>query len=90
MKPEPSTLARLVIAYHERFGRHAPESALRHVDTGELAAILEASLATGVPLADTGWAPALRFEFRPGGCIVRDDDLESAMPTKKPDGEWIQ
>ena len=48
MKPEPSTLARRVIAYHEKFGRHASESALRHVDTGEFAAMLEASLAAGV------------------------------------------
>jgi hypothetical protein len=90
MRTEPSKLARLVIAYYERFGRHAPEPALRHVDTGELAAMLEASLATGVPLAETGWAPTWKFEFGPRGCIVCDDDLESAMPTKMPDGEWIQ
>jgi hypothetical protein len=90
MKPEPSTLARLVIAYHERFGRHVPESTFRHIDTGDLAAMPEVALTTGVPLAEAGWAPACRFEFSPRGCIVRDDDLEVAMPTKKSDGEWIQ
>jgi hypothetical protein len=50
MKAEPSKLAQLVVAYHKKLGQHAPESALRHVDTGDLAAMLEASLTTGVPL----------------------------------------
>jgi hypothetical protein len=47
---EPSILARLVIAYHERFERHVPEAALRRVEAGLLAAIVQESLATGVPI----------------------------------------
>ena len=43
MKAEPSKLAQLVVAYHKKLGQHAPESALRHVDTGDLAAMLEAA-----------------------------------------------
>ena len=73
MRAESSTLARLVIAYHEKFGRHVPEPALRRVDAGLLAALLQDSLATCVPISEGefGW---LRLpEYRPGGCILREE-----------------
>jgi|SRR5450631_1619328 hypothetical protein len=47
MRAELSKLARLVIAYHERFGRHVPEPTLRRVDAGRLAAFVQDSLVTG-------------------------------------------
>jgi hypothetical protein len=57
MRAERSKLARLVIAYHERFGRHVPEPALRRVDAGLLAALVQDSLVTGVPISEGefGW-----------------------------------
>jgi hypothetical protein len=91
MKAEPSKLAQLVIAYHEKFGRHVPELTLRLRDAGDLAAILQDSLTTGVPLSETEWDRVAPFKFRPcGGCIVCDENQESATPTKGPDGEWLQ
>jgi len=90
MKFESSKLARLVIAYHEKFGRHAPESVLRRVDAGDLATMLEDSLASGVRLVETGWGWDLPMEFSPRGCIVGDEEREAAPPTKGPDGEWLQ
>ena len=92
MRVEPSKLAQLVIAYHEKFGRHVPALALRLLNAGDLAAILQDSLATGVPLSETGWGRASPIEFRPRGCIVivHDENPERATPTKGPDGEWLQ
>src|SRR5450759_5327415 len=91
MRVEPSKLVRLVIAYHEKFGRHVPAPALRLLNAGDLAAILQDSLATGVPLLETGWGRASSIEFSPRGCIVivDDENAERAMPTKGPDGEWL-
>lgn len=87
----PSKLAQLVIAYRERFGRHVPEAALR-LPAGDLAAVLQNSLVTDVPLSEEGWGRAVPTgfsprEFRSGGCILRD---EESAPTKGPDGEWLQ
>ena len=74
MKPEPSTLARLVIAYHERFGRHVPEPALRRVDAGTLASLIQDALATGVPIAEAEGCYDSPFEFPLGGCILREEN----------------
>ena len=90
MRAEPSKLARLVIAYYQKFGKHVPESALRLLDAGALAAHLQDSLANGVPLSETGWGTPSPFEFSPRGCIVLEERPESATPTKGPDGEWLQ
>jgi hypothetical protein len=92
MKSEPSKLARLVIAYHEKFGRHAPDSALRRGDARDLAAMLEDSLATGVPISEHEWGRTSPFQYSPRGCtvIVRGENPESATPKKGPDGEWLQ
>ena len=89
MRAELSKLAQLVIAYHEKFGRHVPESALRLLTAGDLAAILQDSLATGVPISQTEWDLASPIEFSPRGCIVREGP-EHAPPKKGPDGEWLQ
>jgi hypothetical protein len=70
MRVEPSKLAQLVIAYHEKFGRHVPEPALRLLDAGDLAATLQNSLATGVPLSETGWSWDSPMEFSPRGCCI--------------------
>jgi hypothetical protein len=95
MKSEPSKLAQLVISYYQKFGRHVPESALRLLGAGDLAAYLQDSLATNVPLAETGCGTPSSFEFSPhefrrGGCIVSDKSPESPTPTKGPNGEWLQ
>ena len=90
MKSEPSKLARLVIAYQEKFGRHVPEPALRRVDAGVLAAKLEDSLASGVPISELELVCSLPVEFRLGGCILRDETLERSTPKKGPHGEWLQ
>ena len=89
MRAEPSLLAQLVIGYHQKFGRHVPESALRLLTAGDLAQILQASLETNVPLAEIGWGRASPFEFGPRGCIVRAEP-DRAPPKKGPDGEWLQ
>jgi hypothetical protein len=89
MKLESSKLARLVIAYHEKFGRYVPAPALRLLDAGDLAPILEDSLATGVPLSETGWGWASPIEFGPRGCIMWDENPERATPTNLPSGEWL-
>ena len=89
MRAEPSKLAQLVIAYYQKFGRHVPESALRHLDAGDLAGRLQDSLANGVPLSETGWGWDSAMAFSPRGCIVRDESRESATPTKGPNGEWL-
>jgi hypothetical protein len=83
MRVEPSKLAPLVIAYHEKFGRYVPAQALRLLDAGDLVPIVQDSLATGVPLSETGWASPI--EFSPRGCIMD----ERATPTKLPSGEWL-
>ena len=85
MKVERSKLARLVVAYHERFGRHVPESAMRALDAGDLAPILENSLATGAPLAESGWQPDAQCGHSPRGCCI-----VIGKPKKGPDGEWLQ
>jgi hypothetical protein len=84
MKPERSKLARLVIACYVKFGRHAPEPALRRVDARELAGMLEDSLATEMPLSETGWGWASPREFSPRDCI-----MDRATPTKLPSGKWL-
>ena len=89
MRAEPSLLAQLVITYHERFGRHVPESALRLLTAGDLAAMLRDALATNVPLAETGWGPDSPFEFSPRGCIVREG-RDRAPPKKGPGDESLQ
>ena len=89
MRAEPSLLAQLVIAYHERFGRHVPESVLRLLTAGDLAAMLRDALATNVPLAETGCGSDSPFEFSPRGCIVRVG-RDHAPPRKGPDDEWLQ
>jgi hypothetical protein len=78
-----SKLAKLVIAYYERFGRYVPVQALRLLDAGNLVPIVHDSLATGVPLSETGWGWA-SMEFSPRGCII-----DRATPTKLPSGEWL-
>lgn len=85
MRVKPSKLAQLVIAYHEKFGRYVPVAALRLLNAGDLAAILQDSLATNTPLAETDWyrASPMGFFFSPRGCCVVDE------PTKGPDGEWL-
>ena len=90
MRDEPSELARLVVAYRERFGRHVPEPALRRVDAGLLAALLQDALATGVPISEGEFGWFKPTEYRRGGCILRDENPERATPTKGPDGEWLQ
>ncbi len=86
MRVEPSKLAQLVIAYREKFGRYVPESALRLLNAGELAALLQDSLATNTPLAETGWGRASPMEFSPHGCCIM---IDRATPTKLPSGEWL-
>ena len=54
MKPEPSKLARLVVAYYEKFGHYVPEAALRKVDAGELA-VLHSGVARGFCADLGGW-----------------------------------
>jgi hypothetical protein len=85
MRVKPSKLAQLVIAYHEKFGRYVPAPALRLLDAGDLAPILQHSLASGVPLSETGWGWTSPMEFSPRGCIMD----ERARPTKLPGGEWL-
>jgi len=82
MKREPSILAGLVITYHERFARHVPEPALRQVDAGYLAALIQDSLATGVPISEGEFGWVRPPEYSPGGCILRDD-----MRKNRRDGE---
>jgi hypothetical protein len=67
-----------------------PESALRLRDAGDLAAILQNSLAAGVPLSEDGFGWASPMELSPRGCIVREESPERATPRKGPDGEWLQ
>ena len=89
---EPSKLAQLVIAYHEKFGRHVPAPALRQLDAGDLAPMLQDSLATGIPLSETGWgwASPSEFSFSPRGCIVREENPERGTLTKECDDEWLK
>jgi hypothetical protein len=89
MRVDPSLLAQLVIAYHEKFGRHVPESALRLHAAGDMAAMLQDALATSVPLTEAGLGSDSPLEFSPRGCIVREEPYR-APPKKGPDGEWLQ
>ena len=86
MKAEPSKLAQLVIAYQEKFGRYVPESALRLLNAGDLAALLQDSLATNTTLAETGWGRASPMGFSPHGCCLM---IDTATPTQLPSGEWL-
>jgi hypothetical protein len=90
MRAEPSLLAQLVISYHEKFGRHVPESALRLLTAGNLAAMLQDALATNVQLAESGWGPDSPFEFSPRGCCIILEEPEHSAPTMGPDGELLQ
>jgi hypothetical protein len=90
MRAELSKLAQLVIAYYEKFGRYVPESGLRLLDAGDLAAILRDSLATSVSLSETGWGWPSPMECGLRGCILRVENPERATPTKGPDVEWLQ
>ena len=74
MKPEPSKLAPLVIAYHEKFRDHVPEAVMRQFDAGELAAILQDALATGAPISEADWRYDSPLDYPPGGCVLREDD----------------
>ncbi len=74
MKPEPSKLAPLVIAYYEKFGDHVPGVALRQFDAGDLAVLIRGSLATGVPISEAEWCYDAPLEYAPGGCIIREED----------------
>ena len=74
MKPEPSKLARLVVAYYQKFGNHVPEVALRQVDAGDLAALVQGSLATGVPISVAEGCYDSPLEYAPGGCIICEED----------------
>jgi hypothetical protein len=88
MKREPSILAGLVITYHERFGRHVPEPEVRRVDAGLLAALIQDSLATGVPTSDGEFGWVRPPEYGPGGCILRDDiPGRTSRRKKRRDGE---
>jgi hypothetical protein len=84
MRVEPSKLAHLVIAYHEKFGRYVPAQALRLLDAGDLVPILLDALATNTPLAETGWGRDSSMEFSPHGCIMNRNP-----ETKLPNGEWL-
>jgi len=92
MRVKPSNLAQLVVAYHEKFGRYVPAPALRRLDARDLAPMLQDSLATGVPLSETGWgwASPSEFSFSPRGCIVREENPERGTLTKESDDEWLQ
>jgi hypothetical protein len=74
MKSEPSKLASLVIAYYEKFGDQVPEVTLRHVDAGDLAALVQNSLATGVPISEADWCCDAPLEYPPGSCILREEN----------------
>jgi hypothetical protein len=54
--------------------------------------MLQDSLATGVPLSETGWgwASPSEFSFSPRGCIVREENPERGTLTKESDDEWLQ
>ena len=84
VRAEPSKLAQLVIAYYEKFGEHVPQSALL-LDAAELAPILQDSLVTGAPLAETGLNSASPIAYSPRGCCIFIGE-----PEKGPDGEWLQ
>jgi hypothetical protein len=88
MRGEPSKLAQLAIAYHKKFGRHVPESCLRLHEAGELATVLQRSLATEVPLSEA--VRASPFEFSPRGCCVPNKRPVRRVPRKGPGGEWLQ
>ena len=87
MRFEPSILARLVIAYYEKFGRHVTDGALRTLDARELAPGLEIAIAMGTPLSETGWEPEYPFPYGPFGCCLELG--EKGTPAKRPDGEWV-
>ena len=74
MKPEPSKLARLVVAYYETFGHHVPDAALRQVDAGDLASLIQDALATSVPISEAEWCCDAPLEYPPGGCILREEN----------------
>ena len=94
-KPKPDTstlgtaakdharLARLVIAYHEKFGKHVPLEPMRTLRAADLVSLIQDSIAINIPMAETGWT--LPMEFSPRGCCIMD----RATPSKGPDGEWL-
>ena len=64
-----------------------PESALRLLAAGEVAAILQGSLATDVPLAETdGVGLANEFSPRAASFVTR---VQTAQRRRGPDGEWL-
>ena len=73
MKPEPSKLAPLLIAYYEKFGNHVPEVVLRQVHAEDLAVLVQDALAAGVPISEAEWCDDSPFELPPSGCIIREE-----------------
>ena len=88
MRAESSKLARLVIAYYQKFGRHVPEPTLRRVDAGHLAALIQGALTSGVPLSEADWGWIVPRGYGRCGCIVRFENPERARPKRGPDGRW--
>ena len=41
---------------------------------GLLAALIQDSLATGVPISEAEWCEDTPYEFPPGGCILREEN----------------
>ena len=89
MKYEPSKLAGLVTAYHERFGRHAPEPALRRVEARLLADLIQDSLTSGVPISEGEFGWFSPRQYPKGGCMLGHDPYR-ATPKRGPGGRWIK
>jgi len=89
MRTELSRLARLVITYYVKFGRHVPEMALRTRDAEVLASIIEFSLATGMPMAETGWEREISSTYSRYGCCIDIEESEQATCAYGPRGEWL-
>ena len=87
-----SKLAQLVVAYQAYFGTHVPLGAMKVLQPVDLVALIQKTLATNTPLAETGWGRASPIEFGPfrrGGCCIMEKNPERATPAKLPTGEWL-
>ena len=80
---KPSKLPQLAGAYEAHFGTHVPLEAMKVLQPVDLVALIQKSLATNTPLAETDWYRASPMEFSPRGCCIVDE------PTKGPDGKWL-